>query len=160
MNVALRLVVGISVVALLAGCSSDGSSGASGGSGGAGTGSGGSSSASGGSSSASGGSSVASSGGSGGTVAQTCGLDGGTNNCLQCLSQQCCDMGGPECFGDPSCLAALMAQQHCREAPGAETSDCFGTLMRTLQGDSGATPPIVACIISNCSATCGGPGVV
>jgi hypothetical protein len=53
-------------------------------------------------------------------------------------------------------------QQQCRAVPGAEHNACYGDLVRDLNGgkDSGGLPFIAACIVTNCSTVCGGPGVI
>ncbi|HEX4341347.1 MAG TPA: hypothetical protein VH062_35810 [Polyangiaceae bacterium] len=91
-----------------------------------------------------------------------CEADAGDSACRKCLAEQCCD-DYKACLADGTCSKALTAQVACFGSPGSETSDCFGTFSRALQGDAGqqaGLQPIPICIITNCSGACGGPGVV
>ena len=124
-------------------CSSDKSAGTPDGGGGATTGAGGKTSSAG-------------SKGSGGTTANMCAVDAGSSGCRACLAMDCCgDLTG--CLADPVCSKALTKHEACFNTPGEDPSACFSELTRTLKGDSGAFPPIAACIVTSCTMICGGP---
>jgi hypothetical protein len=94
----------------------------------------------------------------GGPAPSMCAADAGTSGCRACLAQGCCDPY-TQCVNDPTCEKALQTQIDCFES-GEEPSFCFGNFSRALAGDSGVIKPVPACIVTMCTAACGGPGVV
>ena len=66
------------------------------------------------------------------------------------------------CEADPVCAKALEDQEECISGPG-DHLDCFGNFARgiTLDGGKpGVGTNAEQCIVNNCSAACGGPGIV
>jgi hypothetical protein len=96
----------------------------------------------------------------GGSPAMMCAADTKGDGCRKCLAGACCS-DYTACVNTPSCTKALDEQESCVTKPGAEMSECFGALTRSLYGDAGgAFPPLLECFIMECSAVCGGPGAV
>jgi hypothetical protein len=131
---------------LAAACSSSKSTGSE--DAGVGNGTGGKTSGSGGSTSAA----------SGGSTAAMCAADAGDDGCRKCLANNCCD-DYTQCLADPKCSAALKTQIKCFTS-GDEPSFCFGNFTRALGGDAGTVTAVPACVITFCTAACGGPGIV
>jgi hypothetical protein len=104
------------------------------------------------------GSAGGSSNATGGSSSAMCAADAGMNGCRMCLAQNCCD-DYTQCLADPKCSKALTTQINCFTS-GDEPSFCFGNFSRALGGDAGTITPVPACIVTNCTAACGGPGVV
>jgi hypothetical protein len=94
----------------------------------------------------------------GGSSAPMCAADTGGDSCRKCLANNCCDEY-TMCLGDPKCDKALTTQIACFTS-GDEPSFCFGNFARALGGDAGTITPVPACIVSSCTAVCGGPGIV
>ena len=94
----------------------------------------------------------------GGSSASMCAADAGSSGCRACLASNCCD-AYTQCHNDPQCEKDLQTQIDCFES-GQEPSFCFGNFSRALGGDSGVIKPVPACIVTSCTAICGGPGVV
>lgn len=105
-----------------------------------------------------GGSGGSTSAASGGSPAAMCDADAGTDGCRKCLAMSCCDEY-KQCLADPKCSKALTTQISCFTS-GDEPSFCFGNFSRALGGDSGIITPVPACVVTSCTAACGGPGVV
>jgi hypothetical protein len=101
--------------------------------------------------------------GSGGTAPAVCSVDAGAfaaAGCQTCLEQQCCT-SFQECLGDATCAEALNVHAACFLTPKQDPSYCFGNFNRAVSGDAGQLrPPILSCIVVQCSAACGGPQIV